>query len=84
MASNNDIEKISVEQIETQAAPAADSPVFTPAEQRRIIRRVDRRLVVIVGVMYCISLMDRTNMSAAAIAGMRTEIHLYDNKYVSL
>ena len=32
---------------------------FAPEEQRRIIRRVDRRLVVTVGVMYCISLMDR-------------------------
>lgn len=32
---------------------------FTPEEQRRIVRRVDRRLVVTVGVMYCISLMDR-------------------------
>lgn len=42
---------------------------FTPAEQRKIIHRVDRRLVVTVGVLYCISLMDRTNLSAAAIAG---------------
>lgn len=46
-----------------------DVPVFTPEEQRRIIHRIDRRLVVTVGVMYCISLMDRTNLSAAQIAG---------------
>lgn len=42
---------------------------FTPEEQRKIIHRVDRRLVLTVGVLYCISLMDRTNLSAAAIAG---------------
>lgn len=42
---------------------------FTPEEQRKIIHRIDRRLVLTVGVMYCISLMDRTNLSAAAIAG---------------
>lgn len=42
---------------------------FSPTEQRKIIHRVDRRLVVTVGVLYCISLMDRTNLSAAAIAG---------------
>jgi hypothetical protein len=42
---------------------------FTPTEQRKIIHRIDRRLVVTVGVLYCISLMDRTNLSAAAIAG---------------
>lgn len=49
---------------------------FTPEEQRKIIHRVDRRLVVTVGVLYCISLMDRTNLSAAAIAGMTKELSL--------
>ena len=39
---------------------------FTPAEQKKIIHRVDRRLVVTVGVLYCISLMDRTNLSSIA------------------
>lgn len=43
--------------------------VYTLNEQRNIIHRVDRRLVTMCGVMYCISLMDRTNLSAAAIAG---------------
>ncbi|OHW97753.1 major facilitator superfamily transporter [Colletotrichum incanum] len=55
---------------------------FTPEEQRKIIRRIDRRLVVTVGAMYCVSLMDRTNLSAAAIAGMTKELALYlDNRY---
>lgn len=57
---------------------------FTEAEQRSIIRRVDRRLVITVGAMYCVSLMDRTNMSAANIAGMSAELNLIDNRYVSL
>jgi hypothetical protein len=42
---------------------------FTPKEQRAIIHRIDRRLVITVGVLYCISLMDRTNLASAAIAG---------------
>jgi hypothetical protein len=42
---------------------------FTPEETRSIIHRIDRRLVTTVGLMYCISLMDRTNLSVAAIAG---------------
>jgi hypothetical protein len=49
---------------------------FTEREQRKIIHRIDRRLVVTVGVLYCISLMDRTNLSAAAIAGMTVELKL--------
>lgn len=55
---------------------------FTQQEQRRIIRRVDRRLVVTVGAMYCVSLMDRTNMSAANIAGMEKELVLKGFRYV--
>ena len=57
---------------------------FTPQEQRKIIRRIDRRLVVTVGLMYCVSLMDRTNMSAANIAGMAVELKLEGFRYVSL
>lgn len=45
---------------------------FSPAEQKAIIHRIDRRLVVTCGFMYCISLMDRTNTSAALIAGYVT------------
>lgn len=49
---------------------------FTPADQRSIIHRIDRRLVTTVGIMYCISLMDRTNLSAANIAGMEADLGL--------
>jgi hypothetical protein len=42
---------------------------FTPEEQKKIIRRIDLRLVTMTGLAYCISLMDRTNLSMAAIAG---------------
>lgn len=42
---------------------------FTPEEQKRIIFRIDCRLVLTLGFLYMISLMDRTNLGAAAIAG---------------
>lgn len=42
---------------------------FTPTEQRKIIHRIDRRLVSVLGLLYMASLMDRTNLSAANIAG---------------
>lgn len=29
---------------------------FTPSEERRIIKRIDRRLITTVGFMYCVSL----------------------------
>jgi len=51
-------------------------PEYSLAEQRKIIHRVDRRLIATTGIMYCISLMDRTNLSAAAIAGMTVELKM--------
>lgn len=58
---------------------------YTPEEQRKIRHRVDRRLISTCGILYCISLMDRTNLSAAAIAGMTVELKLNVGfRYVSL
>jgi hypothetical protein len=42
---------------------------FTAKQQRAIVRRIDLRLVVTLGFLYCISLMDRTNLGAASVAG---------------
>jgi hypothetical protein len=42
---------------------------FTPKQRRDIVRRVDFRLVVTLGCLYCISLLDRTNLGAASVAG---------------
>lgn len=47
---------------------------FSLPQQRKIMHRVDRRLVLTLGAMYCISLMDRTNLSAANIAGMSVDL----------
>jgi hypothetical protein len=70
---SNDVEKVYVEkQVErTDSKDTNDDLInqFSAAEQKRIIRRIDYRLVTILGVLYCASLMDRTNLSAAAIAG---------------
>ncbi|KAK0713077.1 MFS general substrate transporter [Lasiosphaeria miniovina] len=57
---------------------------FTPEEQRRIIRHVDVRLVLTIGALYCVSLMDRTNLGAANIAGMSTDLNLMNNNHYSI
>ncbi|KAI1616636.1 phthalate transporter [Exophiala viscosa] len=45
---------------------------FTPAQEKKIVRKVDLRLAVTLGALYCISLLDRTNLGSASIAGMQT------------
>ena len=57
---------------------------FSPIEEKKIIRRVDTRLVVTCGIMFCFSLMDRNNLGAAAIAGMTKDMQLIQYRYVRI
>ncbi|KAH7395474.1 retrograde regulation protein 2 [Cadophora sp. MPI-SDFR-AT-0126] len=80
----SDPEKISVEQVErtvSQESNDARIAQFTPQEQRKIIHRVDRRLVTTLGALYACSLMDRTNLGAVNIAGMSKALHLHGTQY---
>lgn len=46
-----------------------DIDAFTAKEQSRIIRKVDWRLVPVLGILYAVSLVDRNNLGTASIAG---------------
>lgn len=60
-----------------------DDPVYTYAEQRKIIHRVDIRLITVAGIIYMNSLMDRSNLPNAGIAGMRVDLEMVNSRYVS-
>jgi hypothetical protein len=61
-----------------------DDPVYSYAEQRKIIHRLDRRLITIAGVIYMNSLMDRSNLPNAGIAGMNVDLGMVTGfRYVS-
>ncbi|KAI5851530.1 major facilitator superfamily domain-containing protein [Morchella snyderi] len=46
------------------------------AYEKKMMRKIDIRLLPILGILYSVSLIDRTNMSNAAVAGMRDELKL--------
>lgn len=54
---------------------------FTVEEQKKIIRKVDLRLIPTLGFMYCVSLMDRTNLGVAMVAGMGVDLKLTGPRY---
>lgn len=54
---------------ESLASNIDNDDVYSLHEQRAIIHRVDRRLVITCGLVYCISLIDRGNLGNASIAG---------------
>lgn len=64
---NPEVEKAGIEHLErtisgdSDAANDARIAALTPEEQKKVIRRIDIRLVLTLGFMYCVSLMDRTN-----------------------
>lgn len=53
-----------------------DDPVLSRKEQCRIIRKVDYRLISVTGIIYAISLIGRSNLSAASVAGMTVDLEL--------
>lgn len=81
---DNDSDKgaCAIDQIE-KARPATSDEVeeLTEREAKKIIHRIDRRLLVTIGFMYCVSLIDRTNISFAAIAGLAQDLVLTGNRY---
>ena len=85
---DQDSEKAGVAHVAKGASPPGSDTFpldsVSAAEHRSIIRRIDRRLVTIVGALYCVSLMDRTNLSAASIAGMLIDLKMIGNRYVRL
>ncbi|OTA88159.1 hypothetical protein M434DRAFT_374907 [Hypoxylon sp. CO27-5] len=50
--------------------------IYSRQEQLKIIRHVDLRLIPILSSLYVISLVDRVNVSTAAIAGLNTDLGL--------
>jgi MFS family permease len=75
MSATHDKDKPSVAHNE-DSEPGQIGPDFTEDEIKKIRRRIDLRLLPALGLMYGISLMDRTNVSHAAIAGMFDDLDL--------
>ncbi|KAF1812028.1 retrograde regulation protein 2 [Eremomyces bilateralis CBS 781.70] len=69
-----------IEELEKGGLSSPDERVvvteLTETEQKATIRKIDLRLLPILGLMYSISLVDRTNLGLAMVAGMETDLGL--------
>lgn len=70
--------------VQSEGAIDARLHLFTEKQQRKILWRIDTRLVLTLGFMYCVSLMDRTNLGLAAIGGMAVDLVLIDFRYSTI
>ncbi|KAH7059045.1 general substrate transporter [Macrophomina phaseolina] len=48
----------------------------TPQEEKKILRKIDWRVTIVLGVLWCITLIDRSNLGNASIAGMTEDLKL--------
>jgi sugar phosphate permease len=67
--------------ISSSAENDARIEALTPEERKKVIRRIDIRLVLTLGLLYCVSLMDRTNLGIAVVAGMGVDLKLIGDRY---
>lgn len=49
--------------------------------ERKMIRKVDFRLLTMTILMYILNYLDRNNIASAKLAGMQTDLRLHGNQY---
>ncbi|GKZ77531.1 hypothetical protein AnigIFM56816_011266 [Aspergillus niger] len=60
------------------------TPTIDPAVEARLLRKLDLRVPTLLGFLYLLSLLDRSNIGNAKIAGMEEDLHLTGNRYTWL
>ncbi|ESK89448.1 mfs nicotinic acid transporter tna1 [Moniliophthora roreri MCA 2997] len=56
-------------------------PTFTEEEERKLWRKIDRRLMPMLCLMYLMSFLDRGNIGNARLQGLVTQLDLKGNEY---
>ena len=55
--------------------------LYTPEEEHAVLRKLDRRLVLFVALLYMLSFLDRSNIGNAEIAGLKQDLNIDDSQY---
>lgn len=76
--------KSSVEMAESGIGDRGSDDAVAPisaAEEAAVIRKLDFRLLPLIFVLYSLSVLDRSNLGNAKLAGMESDINLRGNNY---
>jgi len=66
---------------EIETSTHAHSRHVEPGIERRVVRKMDLRIVPLVSALYVLAFLDRSNIGNAGIAGMTKDLHLVGNHY---
>ncbi|KAF8303429.1 MFS general substrate transporter [Clavulina sp. PMI_390] len=69
------------EHVDIVNASKDDVPTLTEEEERQLYRKIDRRLLPILSLMYLLSFMDRGNIGNAKLEGLLTSLHMSSTDY---
>ena len=60
---------------------ATRSKAFIDEEEKTVIRKLDKKLVLFLALLYMLSFLDRSNIGNARIAGLETDLELSSSEY---
>ncbi|KAI5860179.1 major facilitator superfamily transporter allantoate [Durotheca rogersii] len=69
------------EALKLVAARQGEAIVWTPKEERRLLRKIDRHLMPFLCIVYGLNYLDKTTLSYASVMGIKTDIHLVGQDY---
>ncbi|EXJ86744.1 hypothetical protein A1O3_03698 [Capronia epimyces CBS 606.96] len=55
--------------------------VVDPAVEKRVLRKLDRRLAPLFALLYFLAYLDRSNIGNAAVVGLKSQLHLTEDQY---
>ncbi|KAG7824861.1 hypothetical protein KL909_002083 [Ogataea angusta] len=64
-----------------EVAPSVSTECPFPSAHKRLVRRMDWRIMPILSAMYFLSALDRSNIGNAKVAGMNTDLGISDAQY---
>ncbi|KAF2716611.1 retrograde regulation protein 2 [Polychaeton citri CBS 116435] len=75
------IEHFETVEKQTSGVDASDLPAYDDKEAKRILRKVDYRLVPMLTLLYLLAFLDRGNIGNAKVAGMNDDLGLTGTQY---
>ncbi|CAK7211627.1 hypothetical protein SCUCBS95973_001179 [Sporothrix curviconia] len=84
MSSKNEMNIVEADAVKVGHTEHDHEHEKTPSQppDRKIIHKIDRRLLIVTGLMQAVSFIDRSNVSNAAVAGMTADLKLgVGNRY---
>ncbi|KAJ0418652.1 major facilitator superfamily domain-containing protein [Aspergillus carlsbadensis] len=66
---------------EKGAVGGISAPAFSPEMQKRVLRKMDLRLIPMLALLYLLAFLDRGNIGNAKIEGMLDDLHMSGQEY---